>query len=137
MLVFISSFFNKKAEWKIVKLDIVCGVLSVIGLILFLITKEGNVAIIFGIIADLLAGIPTIVKSYHHPASENIWPYFAGVINPGIVILTITDWNFEYFGFPIYLIFYNLTVTLLLFSKIGVKNQPKMYAAKQVGNQHQ
>lgn len=121
LLVFLSSFLNKKSVWKIEKLDIICGVLSAIGLTLFLITKEGNIAIIFGIMADLLAGIPTIVKSYHHPDSENAWPYFTGVINPGIVLLTITLWNFEYFGFPIYLITFNSIVTLLVWSKIGKK----------------
>jgi len=29
---FIASFVNKKAEWKIQKLDIICGILSFMGL---------------------------------------------------------------------------------------------------------
>src|SRR5690349_4744087 len=51
LTTFIASFVNKNAEWKITKFDIVCGVLSIIGLILWLITKVGNVAITFSILA--------------------------------------------------------------------------------------
>lgn len=33
MLVFIASFVNKKSYWKIEKLDLLCGALSIFGLI--------------------------------------------------------------------------------------------------------
>jgi len=61
-LVFLASFTNKKAEWKLTKFDLLCGVLSAIGLVLWLITKVGNVAIAFSILADGLAALPTIIK---------------------------------------------------------------------------
>src|SRR4029079_2044583 len=54
-LVFIGSFFNKKSFWKIEKLDIICGALSLLGLVLWYITQVGNVAIFFSILADGLA----------------------------------------------------------------------------------
>ena len=69
LTVFTASFVNKKAEWKITKFDLVCGVLSILGLILWLITKVGNIAITFSIMADALAAIPTLVKAYKHPDS--------------------------------------------------------------------
>src|SRR5829696_4753108 len=50
LLVFMASFVNKKAEWKITRFDLVCGFLSLIGLALWLITKVGNVAITFSIL---------------------------------------------------------------------------------------
>ncbi|HLO13486.1 MAG TPA: hypothetical protein VK206_01565, partial [Anaerolineales bacterium] len=77
LLVFIASFVNKKAEWKITRFDLVCGFLSVIGLALWLITKVGNVAIIFSILADGLAAVPTIRKAYYYPETEIAWPWFA------------------------------------------------------------
>src|SRR6185312_6897722 len=48
-LVLIASFVNKKAAWKLTKFDITCGVLSLVGLILWQVTKVGNVAIFFSI----------------------------------------------------------------------------------------
>jgi uncharacterized membrane protein YccC len=38
-LTFIASFINKNAEWKLTRFDLACGILSVVGLILWLITK--------------------------------------------------------------------------------------------------
>ena len=47
LLIFIASFVNKKAEWKLGRFDYICGGLSFIGLILWYLTKSGNIAIIF------------------------------------------------------------------------------------------
>src|SRR5438045_193855 len=34
LLIFLASFVNKKAYWKITKFDMACGVFSIVGLIL-------------------------------------------------------------------------------------------------------
>jgi len=114
LMIFIGSFFNKKSEWKITKFDIICGILSVLGIILWIITKNGNMAIIFSIIADTLAAFPTIKKSFFYPDSENIWIYFSGIIYAVIVLLTVKDWNFATFGFPLYIFLLNITITSLI-----------------------
>ena len=114
LMIFIGSFFNKKAEWKITKFDIICGVLSVLGIILWMITKNGNMAIIFSIIADTLASFPTIKKSFLYPETENIWIYFSGIIYALIVLLTVKDWSFATFGFPLYIFLLNITITSLI-----------------------
>jgi len=71
ILILFASFINKKSYWKLQKLDFICGSLSIIGLIIWQVTKVGNIAILFSIIADFLAGWPTTVKSYNHPETEN------------------------------------------------------------------
>jgi hypothetical protein len=119
LIVFIASFTNKKAEWKLGKLDTICGLLSFLGIILWFVTKIGNVAILFSIIADGLAAIPTIIKSYSHPESENHLIYTLGIINAGIGLMTIQTWNFEHWGFPSYLLFINLILAVLIGFKVG------------------
>lgn len=121
LVIFIASFFNKDAMWEIGKVDIVCGVLSVLGLVLWLITKVGNIAIFFSIVADGLAAIPTIIKSYNEPDTENATIFIFGIINSLIGILTITQWNFETYGFPIYLLIVNSIIAFLIRSKVGKK----------------
>lgn len=111
LLVLLASFANKKAYWQITTFDLICGALSVLGLILWLVTKVGNIAIVFSIIADGLAGLPTIKKSYYFPKTENVWPYFAGVIYSAITLLTIKTWNFAQYGFPAYLLVVNIILT--------------------------
>lgn len=121
LIIFIASFVNKKASWSITKLDITCGALSLLGIVMWVITKVGNVAILFSVLADGLAAVPTIIKSYKYPDSENDSIYWFGVVNAVIGLLTITVWRFEYWGFPLYLLFVNLIIASLVRFKLGVK----------------
>lgn len=119
LCIFIASFLNKKTEWRVSRLDIVCGALSLLGLLLWFITKVGNIAILFSILSDGLAAVPTAVKSYHEPESENDLVYLGSVVNGGVALLTITEWNFQHYGFPAYLFLSMLIVFLLIRFKIG------------------
>src|SRR4026208_36740 len=112
MLTFIASFVNKKAEWKLTGFDLLCGFLSLLGLILWLITKVGNVAIFFSIIADGLAAVPTIVKAYKYPDTEIAWPWLATDFGVVLTLLTINAWTFANSGF----ISYILILDTLIFS---------------------
>jgi hypothetical protein len=114
LLTLLASFTNKKAEWRITKFDIICGILSLMGFILWLVTKVGNIAIIFSIMADGLAALPTVKKSYQYPETENVWIYFTGAIYAGITILTIKTWNFPHYAFPVYLFATNTLLAVLI-----------------------
>lgn len=119
LIIFISSFINKKSYWKIGKLDIICGALSLIGLFLWYITGTGNVAIFFSIVADALAALPTVIKSYKFPETENYFLYFTNAISAGITLLTIKVWNFETFGFSLYIFFLTALLAILIKFKVG------------------
>jgi len=112
--IFIASFVNKKSYWKITRFDIICGVLSLTGLLLWLITKVGNTAILFALIADALAAVPTIVKVYNYPDTERPFPWLTSVIVGLITLLTITDWSFAYYAFPLSILITNLLVFALI-----------------------
>jgi hypothetical protein len=119
LIIFIASFVNKKAYWKIGKLDIICGVLSLVGLFLWYSTGTGNVAIFFAILADGLAAFPTVIKSFKFPETENWILYFANAISAGITLLTIKIWNPETFAFPLYIFLLTLLLAVLIKCKIG------------------
>ena len=117
--ILIASFVNKKAYWKLGPFDFICGALSLLGLIFWGITKIGNVAIAFSIASDGLASLPTIVKSYYHPETESSFAYLASSILAIITILTITNWNFATYAFPIYILIANLLIYVLVKFKVG------------------
>lgn len=121
LIIFVASFVNKNAEWKLGKVDFACGILSILGLIMWWVTKVGNIAIVFGILADGLAAIPTIIKSWSQPESENDMIFITGVVNAVIGVLALQRWNFEDYAFPIYLVFINLILVLLIKFKLGKK----------------
>lgn len=119
LLVFIASFFNKKAQWKITKFDIWCGVLSLIGLSMWAFTRVGNIAIFFAILADGLAAIPTIIKSYKAPETESWMVFFLGFVSSGITLLAIKTWDFAHYGFPAYIFTITAIFVLLIKFKLG------------------
>lgn len=119
LMIFFASFVNKKAYWKIRKLDIFCGFLSIIGLLLWYVTRNGNLAILFSVLADGAAGIPTIVKAFQIPESENYQIYMFSAINAAITILAIKTWNFAHFGFPLYILLLCLLMIILVKFRLG------------------
>jgi hypothetical protein len=119
LTIFIASFANKKAEWKLTRFDLICGVLSILGLILWLVTKVGNVAIFFSIVADGLAAVPTVVKAYRYPDTEIAWPWLATDIGVILTLLTIKDWTFANSGFIIYILLADTLIFILVQFRIG------------------
>jgi hypothetical protein len=130
LLVFGATFINKKSVWQISKFDLVCGVLSLIGLALWLITKVGNVAIFFSIVADGLAAIPTIVKAYFHPETESAWPWVATSFGVLLTLLSIESLNFANAGFITYIMLVNLVIFFLVQTKIGQRVSTPTITAK-------
>jgi len=117
LLVVIASFLNKNAVWKVSKFDLACGGLSILGMCLWFMTREGNIAIFFSIMADALAALPTIVKSYSYPNTESSSAFLTGAANAAITLLTIDRWTFPHYGFPLYI----LSVCTILFVLIQFK----------------
>ena len=118
-LTFVASFTNKNAEWKLTRFDITCGVLSILGLILWLITKVGNIAIFFSIVADGLAALPTIIRAYKNPETEIAWPWLATCFGVILTLLTLSEWTFANSGFIIYIFAVDLLIYILVRFKVG------------------
>jgi hypothetical protein len=121
LMIFIASFINKKSFWNITRLDIVCGVLSVLALVLWWITRSGDVAIIFSILADIAAGIPTLLKAYGKPETENAGVFRNGALSAAITLLTIKNWTIGHYAFPLYIFVICLILYSLIRFKFGIK----------------
>lgn len=118
-LIFLASLFNRKASWKITTFDLFCGLLSLIGLILWGITQVGNLAILFSILSDGLAAVPTIIKSYQAPETENYHAFLFSGIGAAITLLTVKEWNFANSAFAVYIFIVCILIFLLIKFKIG------------------
>lgn len=125
--IFFASFFNKKSEWKLTLFDLICGLLSFIGLILYLMTNNAVLAILFSIMADGLASLPTLKKSFFYPETENSYLYLANATSAFLTLLTIKNLTFVNSALAIYFLF----VCSLLFSLVQFKIGKKLlYIAK-------
>ena len=122
LLVLIASFANKNAYWKLEKFDYLCGLFSLLALVLWVITKNPSVAIIFAIVADALASIPTVLKGRKHPETESGSAYIGGLINALSAFTVISVWTFPEYAFPAYLVAVNIILMLPLFWKKNSQN---------------
>ncbi len=104
LLIVIVALLKKNVLAKVKPRDLVFGVLSILGLVLWAITGEGLIAIIFAIAADLFAAIPTIEKLYKEPDTEDGRIFGLGIIAAGITLLTISDWRPEEYAFSLYIL---------------------------------
>jgi hypothetical protein len=103
LVVFGASFVSRHGYARITRFDIACGSLSVVAIVAWWITGKGDVAILFSILADLLAAVPTLRKAYTHPHTETALAFLCSGISAFITLLTIDDWTFAVAGFPIYI----------------------------------
>jgi hypothetical protein len=119
LIIFCASFLYKGSTWQIRRFDIICGAFSVIGLILWYITRVGDIAIIFSILADGAAALPTVVKSYTAPETEDYKAYLTTALSSLITLFTIKAWNLAYAGIPIYIVILDTLLVCFIVYKPG------------------
>jgi len=119
LFIFIASFFNQKSYWKLKSFDLFCGGLSLLGLFLWQLTRVGNIALLFSIMADFLAGLPTMVKAFYYPETEKPLPYLTAALNGFITLLTIESWKIENYAFSLYIAVAMSILYILIQFKIG------------------
>lgn len=130
LLVFVGSFYNRSSVWKIRRIDYACGVMSVVGTVTWLVTRNGVLAIAAAIAADFLAGVPTLMKSWTHPETETVHSYLGAVISMAIVLLTIQHWTFEVAAFPIFIVCVGSVEVVL----VGLEPGPRLRRARHHGS---
>ncbi|KZK37182.1 hypothetical protein P7266_1485 [Lactococcus cremoris] len=84
-------------------------------------TKNPNLAIALAIVADILASVPTLVKSWQYPETESWEPFAAGVFNAATSFFAMSIWNFTSLAFPIYLMVVNGLLTIIVLRKKWMK----------------
>lgn len=98
------------------KLDLYCLVLGVLALVAYYFTRNEWLTISLGILADLIGYIPTFVKTYKKPDSED--PYFFSVEAVASLFGIFAIWEFTPdILFPIYFLLSSLTVVGLIYRK--------------------
>jgi len=113
LLIVAASFFNKKAYWKSEPRDYYLMAAAVFGILLWALTDKPNLALLFSLLADVLAGIPTLIKAYRHPHSESWIAYAVSAFGFGISFLSVQIYNFENATFVAYLLILNVALAVL------------------------
>jgi hypothetical protein len=87
-----------------------CAAITVVGVVLWQVTADPVSAVLFCIVADLFASVPTLVKAYIDPSSEYPFPYLMSATAMAVTLLTVESWTFTIAGFPMYMLLVNAAI---------------------------
>ncbi len=113
------SFGHHHGVWRMGPFDVLCGALSLAGIAFWAFVHEPTVALISFVVADQLAGLPTIRKSWLVPSSETAWTFFTGVINTAITIMSLRHFTTGGALFPGAILLTDLVIWSLVAFNIG------------------
>jgi len=119
LAIFVASFCNRQLAWRIGPFDWLCGALSAAGLVAWLATRHGTVAVVASIAADAIAAIPTLRKSWVAPESESVSAYVTAALNALITVLTIDRFTTANAAFPLYILVIASVETALIVGRFG------------------
>ncbi len=117
LLVVIVALILKKSYWKLRIFDIVCGMFSVFALMLYILTHNLAASIVFAILSDFLAFVPTYLKGWRFPETESIFASVCYAVANVFGLLIIEQWTFTIYSFGLYLILANVAMILILYRK--------------------
>jgi len=98
------------------KLDLWCLGLGILALIVYAVTKNGVITISIGILADVIGYVPTFVKTYHHPSTED--PVFFSIEGLASLFGVFAVWQLTAgILFPIYFTLCSALMVALIYRK--------------------
>jgi hypothetical protein len=112
-VVLAASYTRHAGRWDLTRFDILCGALSVIGIVLWQLSGDGSVAIGLSLGADFLAATPTLIKVWRAPHTEEPGAFIGAFLSALITLFTIKHWTFAVAAWPAYLLVMSAVLVLL------------------------
>jgi hypothetical protein len=107
-----------------------CGAIALAGIVLWKITALPELAIIFSILADIFATLPTLRKAYQDPSTEYATPYMISILSMTVTLLAIQTWVFSVFAFPLYML--GINVALFCFAYFPLRQIVSSFRLRRV-----
>ncbi len=118
-MVVVASFRNSHLAWKIGPFDIFCGVISLVGVIFWGFINQPTIALVSFTVADQIAALPTLRKSWLAPSTETAQAFLMGVINTGITILCLSKFTTAGALFPGFILIVDLIIFIVIVTEMG------------------
>lgn len=115
LLIMVAAILTKNALWKITTFDLYCGLLSVLALVFYIFTHNLGISILFAILSDALAFVPTYKKAWKFPESESSSAYSFSILSNIVGLLIIEKYSFTIYSFGVYLIIANALMMIILY----------------------
>jgi hypothetical protein len=117
--LFIAVLSLKRGDGGWNRFDRLCIAGSILSLLLWWQSSSALVAIVFNIVIDWLGALPTVVKSYRDPESENLTTWSLYLLASTLNLFAVEQWSLAIGLLPMYLFVVNvIIVTFLLRSRV-------------------
>ncbi|QWF80060.1 hypothetical protein [Amycolatopsis sp. CA-230715] len=101
--------------------DVICAVIAIIALGIWLGYDDAPLAVLFAVAADAAAALPTVVKAWRDPGSENVLFYVLVGTGATVTLLTISSWEPAAWAFPVYMLVLCSTLIGIVAARPGAR----------------
>lgn len=91
----------KKGVKKYTPFDFICQALALIGLLLWRLTNDPSLAVLFGLLVIVIAAMPTWRHAYMKPFEETWKSFVIGSSSGAVTILSLSSFTFVAVAFPL------------------------------------
>jgi hypothetical protein len=119
LVVVCASFGNARAVWRVDKVDVACGVVSLAGVVFWAVVNQPTLALASFTTADFIAAVPTYRKSWRAPHSETARVFVMGAVNTGITLLTLRSFTTAGALFPGVIMITDSVLSVLILTRLG------------------
>jgi hypothetical protein len=100
------------SQWS--RFDRLCLLGAAISLLLWLLLRSPQIALVINLIIDLFGALPTIRNAQHRPQDEDLISWLIFTVGNALNVLAIDRWTWEIASYPLYITFANAIVLSLL-----------------------
>ena len=119
LVIFVLSI--KKGLGGTSKLDIVVLCMVIISLFIWYTTKNPLLGLIMSMITDLIALLPTLIKAWNLPETEERRIWIMGIISSFLNIISLSPIVVEKVIFPLFVLVINIIMVLIIVLRSKIK----------------
>ncbi|MFD2468652.1 hypothetical protein [Amycolatopsis silviterrae] len=118
-IVVLTSVITRRHYTRRGIFDVACAVIAALALAIWLGLGAAPLAVLFAVAADAVAALPTVVKAWRHPESENVLFYALVGAGATITLMTISSWEPQAWAF----VLYQISICALLIGIIATRRR--------------
>ena len=119
VLVVVASFRHHHGVWRLTTFDLACGAISLAGILFWALVDAPTTALVSFVVADQVAALPTVRKSWLAPETETWWAFAMGSLNTGLTLATLHEITTAGALFPGVIMVTDALLVVLILTRVG------------------
>ncbi|HKX73307.1 MAG TPA: hypothetical protein VJM32_04805 [Candidatus Saccharimonadales bacterium] len=100
---------------KYTPFDIACQIVALLGIPLWLLTGQPELAVLILLVVDFAGGLPTLRHAFKAPREETWQTFGASALGGALILVSLERFDVVALTMPLYIFLFDLTVLLTIF----------------------